>query len=79
MIENEIYRTRRLNIAAYLYASGLKLFDTEKINNEVYFSFTPADKATVLVDEYYAGKASVNPQVLFARLNDLKDLIFSNV
>jgi Domain of unknown function (DUF5659) len=78
MTKENVYRTRRLNLAAYLYASGLTLFDAEEINGEYFFIFTPAEKAVDLVDSYYAGNARVNPQDLFARLNDLKDLIFNH-
>ncbi|OGK54991.1 hypothetical protein A3H78_00760 [Candidatus Roizmanbacteria bacterium RIFCSPLOWO2_02_FULL_36_11] len=74
---NDSYRTKILNIAAYLYATGLQLVDTTKENSEVFFIFTPKSKAEQLVESYFAGTASVNPRELFARLNDLRDLIFS--
>lgn len=71
------YRTKNLNIAAFLYASGLELSNTTKVGNEVYFEFTPKNNAENLVSSYFSGSATVNPRDLFARLNDLKDLIFS--
>lgn len=76
-MEQDQYRTKILNIAAYLYAAGLQLVDTTKVNGNVFFIFTPKDKAEQLVEMYFAGTANINPRELFARLNDLRDLIFS--
>lgn len=76
-MENDRYKTKILNIAAFLYASGLQLKETFRENGEVFFIFSPKIKAERLVDEYFAGRASINPRDLFARLNDLRDLIFS--
>ncbi len=73
------YKTKNLSLAAYLYASGLQLTGNTRKNTEVFFSFTPADKAEKLVNDYYHGSAAINPRELFARLNDLKDIIFSTI
>jgi hypothetical protein len=71
------YFTKNLNIAAFLYASGLSLSGTSRESKEVYFEFSPKEKAEKLVENYFANKANVNPKELFARLNDLRDLVFS--
>ncbi len=76
-LEEDTYKTKILNIAAYLYAAGLPLVDTDRINGEVFFFFSSRDEAEILVEKYYSGSALVNPRDLFARLNDLRDLIFS--
>ncbi len=76
-MENEGYKLKQLNVAAFLYASGLKLINTVRINNEVFFIFSPKDKAEKLVESYFNGSATCSPRELFARLNDLRDLIFS--
>lgn len=73
----EGYKTKILNIAAYLYASGLHLEETTKIGSDVFFIFIPKEKAEQLVEEYFAGTARVSPREFVARLNDLRDLIFS--
>lgn len=75
-MDKEGYKTKILNIAAFLYASGLQLVDTIKIGDDVFFIF-PKDEAEQLVEKYFAGTATINPRELFARLNDLRDLIFS--
>lgn len=76
-MDNEGYRTKILNIAAFLYASKLQLVNTTKVGNDIFFIFTPKDQAEKIVESYFADKATVNPRELFARLNDLRDLIFS--
>lgn len=73
----EEYKTKNLNIAAFLYASGVQLVTTNRISREVFFIFSPKNKAEKLVSDYFSGTAVVDPRELFARLNDLKDLIFS--
>lgn len=76
-MREDFYTTKNLNIAAFLYSCGIKLISTENINAEVFFNFKPKEKAEKLVESYFAGTATVNPRELFARLNDLRDLIFS--
>jgi len=76
-MDSDGYQTKTLNLAAFLYASGLKLVSTTRIKNEVFFVFTPKSKAEQLVSDYFSGTATINPRELFARLNDLRDLIFS--
>ncbi len=72
------YTTKNLNIAALLYASGLQFVGYTKIKRSIHFHFSPQNKAQELVNNYFAGTASVNARDLFARLNDLKDLIFAD-
>lgn len=76
-MDREGYKTKTLNLASYLYASGLKLAETKQIQGETFFTFIPKSKAEELVQQYFANTASCNPKELFARLNDLRDLIFA--
>jgi len=74
----EHYNTKNLNLAAYLSCyKEIQFTGATKISNEFFFKFTPKNKAEELVNQYFAGNASINPRELFARLHDLKDLIFS--
>ncbi len=75
-MDKEGYHTKNLNIAAFLYASGLELVKTARINGDFYFYFVPQEKAQELVESYFSNKARISPRDLFARLNDLRDLIF---
>ena len=70
------FRTKILNIAAFLCAAGLHLIETPRVDGEVYFIFSPKEEAERLVESYFSGTAKVDPRELFARLNDLRDLIF---
>ncbi len=74
---NEIYETKNLNIASYLCASKIVMFKTRRVDRDVYFQFENKEEVEKLVNDYFTGKALINPQDLFARLNDLRDLIFS--
>lgn len=76
MEDRDTYKTKNLNLAAYLYASGLQLVNSTRIHGDVFFEFAPNKHAEKLVDNYFSDTASVNPRELFARLNALKDLIF---
>lgn len=77
MDKKDVLEIKILNIAAFLYASGLHLITTKRINNEVFFIFSPKDKAEKLLEGYFANTAIINPKKLFSKLNDLRDLIFS--
>jgi hypothetical protein len=76
-MEQDLYRTKILNIASFLYASGLQLVGNTRVANECFFLFSPKDKAEQLVEKYFSGTATVNPREFVARLNDLRDIIFS--
>lgn len=77
MMRSEGYISKNLHICSYLYSAGLKLAGTKKVGAEFFFRFSPKNEAEKLVKAYFADEASVNPRELFARLNDLRDLIFS--
>ncbi len=79
MTETETYKTNNLNIASFLYSSGLKFEGATKNKSTLIFIFSPKDKAEELVRKYFDGTANVNPRDLFARLKDLKDLIFNQL
>lgn len=73
---SEEYTTKNLNLAAYLYASGIQFSGASKVNEQLIFKFSPKQKAQELVDLFFSGTATINPRELFARLHDLKGLIF---
>lgn len=71
------YWTKNLNLASYLYASGLRLTGSNRVKGEVFFKFAPKDTAEKLEGKYFDGTAIINARDLFARLKDLRDIIFS--
>ncbi|HWY79822.1 MAG TPA: hypothetical protein VNW29_05705 [Candidatus Sulfotelmatobacter sp.] len=77
-IKIEEYSTKNLNLSAFLSClPDIKFVGAIKHGNEFFFKFTPKEKTEQLVNDYFSGIATVNPRDLFARLHDLKDLIFS--
>lgn len=78
-METKQFKTRDLSLAAFLFTSSeLSLSGTEKEEREVYFLFTPPDKAEELTRLYWANRApAIQPRQLFQSLRSLKDLIFS--
>lgn len=76
-MDRDIYQTSNLHLAAYLYASAIEFIGITKTDGKALFSFRQKEKAEKLISNYFSGTATVNPRELFARLNDLKDLIFS--
>lgn len=75
-METDIFQTSNLHIAAYLYASGIPFLGITEVENRAVFDFHNRIEAEKLIELYYTGRASIDPRELFARLNDLKDLIF---
>lgn len=76
-MRGEEYQTKNLNIASYLYASGIQFNGTSKVGKEFFFRFEPKFQAEELVNKYFLNKATINPKELFSRLHDLKDIIFN--
>lgn len=76
-MSTDMYQTSNLQLAAYLYASNLEFIGITKTDNKALFNFRNKGRALELMNKYFSGKASLDPRELFARLNDLKDLIFS--
>ncbi len=76
-MDKDVLEIKILNVAAFLWASGLRLAGTKRINNEVFFLFSPKLEAEKHLESYFADTATTNPKELFAKLNDLRDLIFS--
>lgn len=77
MIDQDVLEIKILNVAAFLWASGLRLVGTKRINGEVFFLFNPKNEAEILLESYFSDTATISPKELFAKLNDLRDLIFS--
>lgn len=78
-MEKNYYKTRDLGLASFLLTTGkLTLRGTQREGREVFFLFTPIEKAEELVQLYWSDKApSVQPRHLFQSQRSLKDLIFS--
>ena len=76
-INENLFLTRDLGEASFLYASGRKL--TQLIKEEGRFAFAFGDKLACqkLVDALWKKEAVVNAKELLDAMRSLKDLIFS--
>jgi hypothetical protein len=71
------YRTKDLPIAAFLYASGKRLFESETDNGKVWFIFNDKASCEEMVNSFYRKEASVNAKEFSDALRTLKSLIFN--
>ena len=78
-MNKEKFRNKNLQIASYLYASGLQFFIDRTNKREVYFVFISKSEAEKLIHIYFAGNAKVDPKDLFNKQEELKDQIFLEV
>jgi hypothetical protein len=78
-IEQNIYKTKNLNFASYLVASGkVQLIRLDKSSSrEICFLFSPKDICEHLEKQYWQDKALINPKALLYALNGLKDQMFN--
>ena len=72
---SNILTTSDIKTSAYLLACGIELFDTTKEQNKLNFCFVNSDKVKGFLKDYWGGRASVSPRLLFEKLDYLKDLI----
>ncbi len=77
---DNIYETRSLQIAAFLFTQGelgVKLVGyNQKDPRNIYFQFEPKDKASELEDAYLMDKIDVKPRTLFEAFGTLKEKVF---
>lgn len=79
-MNDKIYQTRNLYLASYLYATKEVKFDkAERDANEGFtFYFSPHDRATDLVSNYYNRTGNpVAPVDVFQALKELKTIMFT--
>lgn len=79
--QSNYYESKDLSVATFLYATGVvSLIDTVKVSSkEIYFRFSPKDKADELVRQYWNLQAPpIQPKALMTAMRDIKDLIFAS-
>lgn len=71
------YRTKDLNFAAFLKASGVEMTDAQRRGGEVYFVFANDERWDMrdMRNGYFSGKAEVSALDLFDARRSLKSLI----
>lgn len=78
-IENNTFRTRNLNLSAYLVVTGkIELLKIDKTSpQEFWFVFNDPTLCKELEYQYWQDEALVNPKKLLYTLNELKDRMFN--
>ena len=74
---DENYSTRDLAEAAFLYASGSKLIETERDNGKCWFVFSDKLVCQKLADSFWRKEAMINAREFYNSMRTLKDLIFN--
>lgn len=77
-----MYKTSNLYLASYLRTvKEISFIGTKRTGSgkkTVIFLFSPENLAEEAIDDFYAGNALVDPQILFQHLSSLKDIIFES-
>lgn len=73
------FRTKNLNLAAFLLASEkVTLADIDKSNpKEFWFVFDDRNTCESLENDFWNDKASINPKRILYALSELKDQMFN--
>jgi len=71
------YRTKDLQLASYLLASGHTLYTPVRVGSIIYFEFDnnngdPENILEIQEDTYWQNKALVSPKDLFTAYNELR-------
>ncbi len=72
-----LFETKDLALAAYLRMMGLEIKKIFKPRDKVVFSFIDTPKRKELIDDYFAGKARVDPLVYKDTLRNLKTYTYN--
>lgn len=74
----DVYSTKSLSIASYLYiTAGIKFIGiNDNDPQNIRFEFVPKNVAEEIVNNFYTGSPICNARELFEGYKTLKDLIF---
>lgn len=73
----EIYKTKDINEASYIYSQGVELIDLEPESYFKWFVFSNPKKAKELSKKYWSRKAVGNIKDFADSLKTMKDLVHS--
>jgi len=72
-----LYDTNDLGLAAFLKVMGIELKIMVKINKKTLFSFKDTPERKAIVDDYFTGRARVDPLAYRNTIKDLKSYTFN--
>lgn len=76
-MEKNVYLTKDLYEASFLYAKRLRLLGLQKEGSYFWFIFEGKEKAEILSTQYWQRKGQVSPKEYADAIRSLKDMIFA--
>jgi len=73
-----LFETNDLGLATYLRLEGMEIKKTTKIRGRTIFCFLDKENRKKLVQDYFGGKARVDPLLYKNMLRDLKVFTINN-
>lgn len=77
MRQQEIYKTKDIFEASWIYSQNIKLIGLEPDGKYFWFIFSDLNTSNKLSQEYWSQQASGNIKSFVNSLKTLKDLVFS--
>jgi len=74
----DLFESRDQYISALLFSMGLKLEDTRRDGNVVFFIFENKQKCEEIQKKFYQNQLKINPKNFIDGLITIKHLIFGN-
>lgn len=74
---NNTFKTKDLYEGAVLYAKGMKLLTTERVESKCWFVFSQAEECKKISDSYWRQELVLNGKALVDAIRTLKDRIFA--
>jgi len=74
-----LYRTKDLTEASFLYALGQKLLKLDSDNGRYWFIFEDKISCEELVNSFWRKEATINAKAFADAIRSLKDLVFNRV
>ena len=78
MIGELLFETNDLGLATYLRLEGMELKNMSKVRGKTVFCFIDRENRKKLVQDYFGGKARVDPLLYKNLLRDLKIFTINN-
>lgn len=76
-MDTNVYKTKDLNEASYIYSQGIKLLKLEPSSKYYWFVFSDPQECSDLSTKYWSKTAEGNIKEFVDSLKTLKDLLFS--
>lgn len=79
MANEDVIRTKDFYLTAYLLSRGLRLYKLDRMEpRRVFFVFHNVEGGEKLVEDFFLGKAEVEPKKFSAAIREAKQLLYSN-